>query len=154
MPVTRRKFQHLAVLAFPFVYGVGVLAAAVRYLTPLPRRPRDKQLDLGETASYFDEPRASPIEVSFNGLKIYVVHDGTRIRAFDSTCTHLSCNVSWREGHGGFVCPCHGAEFGADGSVKKRPATTPLKEFALAPIGAGGKLTLLDQVVKPARGAS
>jgi Rieske Fe-S protein len=154
MPVTRRKFQHVSVLVFPIVYGVGVLAAAVRFLKPLPRRPRDKRLDLEQNASYFEEPNASPIDVEFNGRKVFVLHDGERIRAFDSTCTHLDCSVAWKNRRGRFVCPCHGAEFGADGSVKKKPATSPLKEFALAPIGADGKITLLDRVIEPSENVS
>ncbi len=153
MSVTRRKFQHVSVLVFPIVYGLGVLAAAVRYLSPLPRRPRDKKLDLDQTASYFEKPNASPIEVEFNGLKVFVLHDGERIRAFDSTCTHLDCSVAWKGERGRFVCPCHGAEFSRDGSVEEKPATSPLKEFALRR-DADGKLTLLDQPPDPSESAS
>ncbi|MEE3718784.1 Rieske (2Fe-2S) protein [Tumidithrix elongata RA019] len=49
--------------------------------------------------------------------------------AFNSTCTHKGCTVDWKDGE--FVCPCHGAVFAPDGSVRKKPAKEPLATYAV-----------------------
>lgn len=49
------------------------------------------------------------------------------IVALNATCTHEGCTVDWKDG--AFVCPCHAAEFGPNGAVKKGPAKKPLAVF-------------------------
>ena len=51
---------------------------------------------------------------------------GGELRVFSSTCTHLACNVIWREEDGVFVCPCHSGRFDADGQNIAGPPTKPL----------------------------
>jgi len=157
--VTRRRFEHIGLVLFPFVWLGGLAAAAARFLTPLPRRPRQKRLELAQRAAHFSpaasagaagEVRAAPVEVEFNDRKVFVVHDGTRIRALDAACTHLDCNVVWAASDGSFHCPCHGAIFESDGRVRKRPATAPLREFEIAPIGEDGTIVVLDRYVERA----
>lgn len=41
--------------------------------------------------------------------------DLPRIRAFNSVCPHMGCQIQSREASQGFVCPCHRAAFGLDG---------------------------------------
>lgn len=53
--------------------------------------------------------------------------DPAGVVALNSTCNHQGCNVDWKET--GFVCPCHGSKFGADGSLEDGPATAPLEPF-------------------------
>jgi cytochrome b6-f complex iron-sulfur subunit len=48
--------------------------------------------------------------------------------ALTATCTHQGCMVTGFS-DGQFVCPCHGSEFTATGSVVKGPATTALQQF-------------------------
>jgi Rieske Fe-S protein len=51
-------------------------------------------------------------------------------RGFDSTCTHLSCQVSGISDT--IDCSCHGSRFSLeDGSVVSGPATEPLAEKAI-----------------------
>ncbi|AUT00178.1 cytochrome B6 [Nostoc sp. CENA543] len=50
--------------------------------------------------------------------------------AVNPTCTHKGCIVEWKDATKKFVCPCHGAEYGVDGTVQKAPATKPLKTYA------------------------
>ncbi len=150
MSMTRRKFEHLSVVLFPLTLGVSAVLAALRYLMPLPRRPRDKSVTIDEKAEYFTKPGAAPVKVEFNGATVFVVHDGKKIRAFDAKCTHLGCNVNWRSDNEDFFCPCHTASFARDGSVTAKPATTPLVEYAVAPIGDDGVVMVLDQKVQQA----
>jgi Rieske Fe-S protein len=52
--------------------------------------------------------------------------DGGKLRVFSSTCTHLACNVIWREEEEIFVCPCHSGQFDANGKNIAGPPTKPL----------------------------
>ena len=52
--------------------------------------------------------------------------DGGKLRIFSSTCTHLACNVIWREEEEVFVCPCHSGRFDANGKNIAGPPTKPL----------------------------
>ena len=48
------------------------------------------------------------------------------IHIFASTCTHLACNVIWREDQKIFECPCHSGRFDIDGRPIAGPPTKPL----------------------------
>jgi isorenieratene synthase len=50
--------------------------------------------------------------------------------AISLTCTHQGCTVQMGE-DGKFHCPCHGAEFTADGKVIKGPAKRDLDKFTI-----------------------
>lgn len=60
---------------------------------------------------------------------VLVVRTATanELSAVDPTCTHAGCVVQWKGSLKKFVCPCHGAEFDANGKVLKGPAKKPLK---------------------------
>ncbi|GAB4258891.1 MAG: Rieske 2Fe-2S domain-containing protein [Deferrisomatales bacterium] len=62
--------------------------------------------------------------VAFPAVRAAVIRKGHRLGAISLECTHLGClvNVSDR----GFLCPCHGSEFGPLGEVYTPPATQPL----------------------------
>ena len=51
---------------------------------------------------------------------------GGKFRVFSSTCTHLACNVIWREEQKIFECPCHSGRFDAEGRPIAGPPTRPL----------------------------
>ena len=56
--------------------------------------------------------------------------DGTEV--LTAVCPHLGCDVPWDADQGKFLCPCHGSEFAADGSLLRGPAkrgmdTLPIK---------------------------
>jgi Rieske Fe-S protein len=51
---------------------------------------------------------------------------GGELRVFSSTCTHLACNVIWRQEDEVFVCPCHSGRFDANGQNIAGPPTKPL----------------------------
>ena len=52
-------------------------------------------------------------------------------KAFSSTCTHMSCQVTSVSG-GRIACPCHGSSYSiVDGSVEGGPAPRPLPKVAI-----------------------
>ena len=58
---------------------------------------------------------------------VYVTK-GKRKGSIDDTevlsavCPHLGCEVPWNPDEGKFMCPCHGSQFGPDGSLIQGPA--------------------------------
>jgi cytochrome b6-f complex iron-sulfur subunit len=65
---------------------------------------------------------------------VLVVRDpsnANKLTAVSSICTHKGCDVAWKSGAKEFACPCHGAKFKADGSVKAGPARRPLTKFTV-----------------------
>ena len=52
-----------------------------------------------------------------------------KLAAISPICPHQGCLVNWNKTHSAFICPCHGARFGADGKVLQGPATKNLKQY-------------------------
>lgn len=58
---------------------------------------------------------------------VWVKSDGDgKLIVFSSICTHLACNVIWREEAGIFECPCHSGHFDMEGKPIAGPPTRPL----------------------------
>ena len=54
-------------------------------------------------------------------------------RAFEGTCTHLSCVVYWDAASERLICPCHNAAFAAEtGAVLMGPPRRPLPRIELS----------------------
>ena len=43
--------------------------------------------------------------------------DETTVRAFNSSCPHLGCAVTWRKAEANYYCPCHDSSFARSGAV-------------------------------------
>ena len=59
---------------------------------------------------------------------LFVIRKADGVRVLSAACTHAGCDVAWRD-KGSFICPCHGAQFDAEGAVLKGPARAPLAEL-------------------------
>ena len=46
--------------------------------------------------------------------RLYVVRENDAFHVISAICTHLGCNVQWRDTE--FDCPCHGSRFRPDGT--------------------------------------
>ena len=144
--MTRRLFQHFTLFVAPLVYASGAVIGAVKFLSPLPTKPRQKKLDAGPVTDY--PPGGVPKEFLFNDRKVFVLHDGEAIRAYDAQCTHLACNVNLprRDPSSGFHCTCHGARFNRVGApLPGSPTKVPLDEYELGDLTAG-QVVVLDRV--------
>lgn len=76
-----------------------------------------------------------------NGTSIFVCHDANGYYAVDAGCTHLGCDVNLKTDgdlSAGFLCPCHGATYDANGSNPTGLAPLPLIHYELCnqPSGA------------------
>jgi cytochrome b6-f complex iron-sulfur subunit len=58
-----------------------------------------------------------------------------KLIAVNSKCTHQGCDVKWMPGEKKYDCPCHDAEFAADGKVLKGPASRPLATYPVKIVG-------------------
>jgi cytochrome b6-f complex iron-sulfur subunit len=68
-------------------------------------------------------------ELVFNKISVVLdPKDKTKVLAVSTVCTHKQCDVKWKSDK--YVCPCHDAEFAADGKVLAGPAKTPLPTYA------------------------
>ena len=56
-------------------------------------------------------------------------NNSNTLAAVNPTCTHKGCTVAWKADKKLFVCPCHDAEYTADGKVVEGPAKQPLPSY-------------------------
>lgn len=62
---------------------------------------------------------------------IFLVKTGeSDVAAFDATCTHLGCLVTWDQQEQVFRCPCHGGVFDRSGAVTDGPPPEGLLKIA------------------------
>jgi thiosulfate dehydrogenase [quinone] large subunit len=64
-----------------------------------------------------------------------------KFTAFDSTCPHQGCEVSFESAATGFTCPCHGSRFDPNGKLLSGPATTGLTPVPVSVVGGEVRLT-------------
>jgi cytochrome b6-f complex iron-sulfur subunit len=55
--------------------------------------------------------------------------DGSPLRAFVATCTHLNCTVSYQPEKNRIFCACHNGIYDTRGQVLSGPPPRPLREF-------------------------
>ena len=61
---------------------------------------------------------------------VYLVRSGGRVRALDSTCTHLGCRTKFNAESMQIECPCHGGVYDSAGRVISGPPPAPLAAMA------------------------
>ena len=54
---------------------------------------------------------------------VYVTKDSAgRLSVLSAVCPHLGCSVQWQDAKRAFVCPCHSAQYEANGKRTGGPA--------------------------------
>ena len=97
-----------------------------RFRAPLVPADRGQWLDTGHSAGGVRPGQAVRFRVG--AIEGFLVNPGAAgaIYALSATCTHMGCLISWLDSAGSFLCPCHGAQYNADGTVLSGIARHPL----------------------------
>ncbi len=138
LPRRRILFRILVSLQGVLVSIVGLPAVAF-LLSPLRRvSPEDSWVRVGAVSDLSpDGPVAMRYSMTVRdgysrsetrGL-VFLTRREDQLVALSAVCTHLGCNVSWRQAEAVFACPCHGGKYTPDGDVAAGPPPRPLKSI-------------------------
>jgi thiosulfate dehydrogenase [quinone] large subunit len=78
---------------------------------------------------------------------VFICHDAAGFYAVDAGCTHFGCDVGLKAAKDltqGFLCPCHGATYDAQGENPTTPAPSPLPHYSLCLEDSGTLVVDLD----------
>jgi nitrite reductase/ring-hydroxylating ferredoxin subunit len=103
---------------FKYMFPVVSYGTPQKFLVPIDQLP-----DVGD-------------ELMFDEMKVVLRRQSEKeVAAISLVCTHLGCTVNRVET--GFLCPCHGSQYDADGLVVGGPApkTLPWLEVKTVPGG-------------------
>src|SRR5579864_8603064 len=89
-------------------------------------RRRGQWMDTGHTLTTLQPGQTKRFRAG--AVEGFVVHpeSGGAIYAVSAACTHMGCAISWMAASDTFLCPCHGAQYNADGTVLSGIARHPL----------------------------
>ncbi len=135
--ISRRDFLKLANTALLAGSGLLGLDFLIRFLNTRLEAAPPVEFDLGPASKY---PPGS--HTLLTELPALLVHDRNGFSALSLVCTHLGCTL---EDHAdGFICPCHGSRFDAQGQVLRGPAQKPLRKLRVEVL-PDGNLRLYTQ---------
>ena len=86
---------------------------------------------------------AVAVHVVNGGFTLLVVNLGPELLAFDGSCPHAGCDLTWVPEDREVECPCHGSRFASDGVVLQRPATTDLNTYPVTVDASGNVVVAL-----------
>jgi Rieske Fe-S protein len=105
----------------------GANEEAVEPLTvPMVPPDRGTWMDTGHTLASLKPGQARRFRAG--AVEGFVVNPGRGrpVYAVSAACTHMGCAISWMQQSSTFLCPCHGAQYNADGTVLSGIARHPL----------------------------
>jgi cytochrome b6-f complex iron-sulfur subunit len=104
--------------------GLLVLGGLLRFLSFQTEPPRKTEFDLGPASDYAVGSRTVLPDVP-----AILIHSEAGFSALSLVCTHLGCTVELASS--GFICPCHGSHYDAQGNAKSGPSKKPLPALRL-----------------------
>lgn len=121
--MSRRDFLKLVTNMLLGASGLLGLGGLLRFLDFQADPPPQMAFDLGPASDY-------PVGASvvLPDVPAMLVHDEAGFSALSLVCTHLGCTVE-RDPGGGFVCPCHGSRYDAQGNARSGPAAAALESL-------------------------
>lgn len=79
-----------------------------------------------------------------NGIILVRLAQGSASNAFSAVqvaCTHQGVSINWNTTQAKFICPAHGSQFDAHGTVLQGPAAVALKEYKVSITGSNLTVT-------------
>ena len=80
--------------------------------------PHRKDVDIKQVDGWRESISKKPVYITKGKRKPSI----NNTEVLTAVCPHLGCDVPWNEAEGKFMCPCHGSQFGPDGSLLQGPA--------------------------------
>lgn len=131
----RRSFLGLALGAMAAALTGWFASIGLRYLWPPPELAGTKGGD-GQTVIALSEvPIGDSKKLRHKGKAVIVVRTAAGVSAVSAVCTHLGCLVNWEADAKELVCPCHGAHFDLEGTVRGGPAPRALERIEAKIVG-------------------
>ena len=121
-PITRRDLLKIISQGMIGVCGVLGIIGLIRYLGFEPDPPPPQRFEVGKTDDYLIDTRSI-----LKNIPAVLIHNSKGFKAISLTCQHLGCTVDAKAD--GFVCPCHGSRYSADGKILKGPAERDLRQL-------------------------
>jgi menaquinol-cytochrome c reductase iron-sulfur subunit len=155
--ISRRDFIKGTTAAVGGFIAVALGVPAVAYLIDPATKSGGKETSV-VVGKLEEIPVGTPYPFSFTITKVngwertattyggYVVRsseDPNDILVLSSRCTHLGCQVTWREDKQAYTCPCHDASFNKTGGVIDGPPPRPLDRFAAFNVDGDGNLIIV-----------
>jgi cytochrome b6-f complex iron-sulfur subunit len=117
--MARRDFLGMSALIAGAVSMLSVVAGALRLTKSNVYYEQSLKFKIGRPENF---PAGSMQRLDDKKVFIYSTNNG--LYAISSICTHLGCIVAQIDN--GFLCPCHGSKYDADGNVVAGPAPRAL----------------------------
>ena len=126
--VTRRTFLNTLLGGWFLAFFSGSVYALVKFAFPtLGKEPDFVALDIND---FMNIPSNSVKPIAWGGKVglFFKKADGTTT-ALKGLCTHMECNISYKQEDRKFYCACHEGWFNEDGKNIKGPPPKPLEFF-------------------------
>jgi Rieske Fe-S protein len=109
-----------------FILLVTAAAVAADARRACARGSGGQLIDAGPLSSYSKDG----LYEGFRDLGFFVIHNGDKLIALSSSCTHRKCKLSVEKDRS-FYCNCHGSTFDPSGRVTAGPASRDLPEWPI-----------------------
>ncbi|NOY99699.1 MAG: ubiquinol-cytochrome c reductase iron-sulfur subunit [Chloroflexi bacterium] len=141
--VSRRDFVKVTTAVLSTIMGAVVGLPVIGYLIDpaLKAQKSDTWIPLGPLENYpigkptlftFTRSKVNGWEKTVNSYGVFVLQKSkNEVTVLSNVCTHLSCRVNWHEDVQEYICPCHDAQFDADGKVLGGPPPRPLDKYEI-----------------------
>ncbi len=138
--LSRRRFLEIGFWTAASSAGLTVGGAGLRFLVGHSLEPRPEHwvevgavadLPPGQVHRAIYQVRTSDAwrEAEQSGI-LYAFSDAAATyTVLNATCSHLGCNVHWKEETNQFACPCHEGRFDRVGAVISGPPPHPLQQL-------------------------
>ena len=148
---TRRNFLSKIIMGSGVLASFGLFAAEwFFFIFPRQQRRLTRKIYAGKLSQY--QPGQIQTFFDLEGKLVLVKRDGDTLRAFDSTCPHLGCQVHWEGAENRFFCPCHNGVFNPDGVAVSGPPADAGQNLFEVPVHVDRQSGIVYLEVKDAAG--